>query len=74
MVWYAITEFIWGSTATAPKTRSATKIEEGWILVNTDKKPVEVGYLFLLNLKCECYSICMIPAEHKICGYGYFFV
>jgi len=39
MVWYAITEFIWGSTTTAPKTRAKTRIEEGWILVDTDISP-----------------------------------
>lgn len=43
MVWYAITEFIWGSTETAPKTRAKTKLEEGWILVDTDKTPKGVS-------------------------------
>ena len=45
MVWYAITEFIWGSTTTAPKTRAKTRIEEGWILVDTDKSPNNVSYI-----------------------------
>jgi len=35
-MWYALTEYIWGSTKELPKTRANTMIEEGWIIVNTD--------------------------------------
>uniref|UniRef100_A0A7M5UXP2 Uncharacterized protein n=1 Tax=Clytia hemisphaerica TaxID=252671 RepID=A0A7M5UXP2_9CNID len=58
MVWYAITEFIWGSTETAPKTRAKTKLEEGWILVDTDKTPKgkkkkEVSYVEETASTCD---------------------
>ena len=55
MVWYAITEFIWGSTETAPKTRAKTKLEEGWILVDTDKVPKGVSSDLLLVLSDYIY-------------------
>lgn len=42
-MWYAITEFLWGSLESSPKTRSSAKIEEGWVLVNAHKKQDQVG-------------------------------
>ncbi|XP_057313185.1 uncharacterized protein LOC130654591 [Hydractinia symbiolongicarpus] len=38
-MWYAITEYIWGS-GEQPQTRSQSKIEEGWVLVQAENKEV----------------------------------
>ena len=37
-MWYAITEYLWGASEERPQTRSVTKVEEGWVLVQTENK------------------------------------
>lgn len=54
-MWYAITEYIWGS-GEQPQTRSQSKIEEGWVLVQAESKEdntkaeIEVGNMFRFSI------------------------
>ena len=36
-MWYAITEYLWGSPNENGPVRSKRKLEEGWVLVDIDR-------------------------------------